>query len=82
MTSLKETIKVFATQDNVTGDEVVRVEDIPGIIVSAIQDLADTFRDEAKFSEEVGDNPSRCYTLRSVVGAIGYYQEHIVHELM
>lgn len=78
MSSLKETIEKFAQYDCMDGSSSVDVEDIPGIIVSALQDLADYARQEANLSE----HPQRYRGLMDMAIAIESYQANIVHELM
>lgn len=81
MSSLKETIERFEFCVNEYGDRAVYVEDIPGIVVAALQDLADAFRKESdecpssiQFSHDI--------EMRYAANVIAVYQQEIVHELM
>lgn len=81
MSSLKETIEKFSVTDSWNGSEYVYVEDIPGIVVSALQGIADQFRGEAKAYAEIS-NHSDYYTMCRAVYVVESHQRSIVQELM
>lgn len=82
MSSLKETIETFSVTDSWSGSKYVYVEDIPGIVVSALQDVADRFRKEISFSAWIGDSADRIKVLHEALKVVAAYQDSIVEELM